>query len=170
VLWMGPEVSLNAIRCTVVSKDGTPTSFCVSRKEASCPSPPRSTFIGPFIYEAHASVLAAGLLAEVADHYRLNALCSGTSWLNSEEILSGVGPLLKGYRVRNVFTVDLKTLAAELRKLDIGELVVKKRGVDQVLVDKISRLKLNGSKKGILMVTRHGRHRRAILVERVREA
>ncbi len=170
VIWVGPGISRDAIRCTVIAKDAAQASFCISRKNAYCPPPPRSTYLGPYIYEAHATVLAAGLLFEVADHYRLKTLGPGVSWLNSKNVLRGVEPILKGYRVRNVFTVGLKSLAAELRDLDVGELVVKKRGVDQVLVDNISRLKLTGSKKAILMVTRHGRHRRAILVERMRDA
>ena len=170
IIWVGPELKTSTIRCTVVGKDGTATSFCVSAKDDNCPAPPVSTFVGPYIYEPHATVLAAGLVYEIAAHHKLKALCPGISWLNSDEILKGVEPLLKGYRVRGVFPVHLKSLAAELAEHDIGKLVVKKRGVDQVIVDRISRLKLKGSKKGTLMVTRHGRHRRAILVDRIRDA
>lgn len=170
ILWMGPDVAVSAVRSTVVAKDGRPVSFCVAVKEETCPGPPKSTFIGPYIYEPHATAIAAGLVNDIAAHYQLQALCSGISWLNSEETITGVDPLLRGYRVKGVFTVDLKSLAAELNDRDIGRLVVKKRGIDQVLVDKISRLKLKGSKKGILMVTRHGRLRRAILVERIRDS
>lgn len=86
--------------------------------------------------------------------------------MNSDRLLNEIEPILKGYRVDCVLPVDLKQIQKKLNELGVGQLVIKKRGVDQVLADKVSRLKLSGEGKATIMLTRHDGNRRAILVTR----
>ena len=123
--------------------------------------------IGPYIYEPHASVLAAGLGEVLAAKYSLQYLSRGVAYMNSDRELNDAEPILKGYRVDAVLPVDLKQIQKILTKMDVGQLVIKKRGVDQVLADNIARLKLKGTTKATIMLTRHNKSRRAILVTRM---
>ena len=87
--------------------------------------------------------------------------------MNSDRVLDDAEPILKGYRVDAVLPVDLKQIQKKLKSMNVGQLVIKKRGVDQVLADKVSRLKLDGSEKATIVLTRHNKSRRAILVTRL---
>ena len=87
--------------------------------------------------------------------------------MNGQSLLRDVEPILKCYRVDDVLPADLKLIQKKLKQHGVGQLVVKKRGVDQVLADRVSRLKLSGDRKATVMLTRHRRSRRAVLVTRM---
>ena len=87
--------------------------------------------------------------------------------MNSDRVLKKVEPILKGYRVDDVLPVDMKQIHKKLKDMNVGELVIKKRGVDQVLANNVSRLKLTGDQKATIMLTRHDKSRRAIMVTRI---
>ena len=85
----------------------------------------------------------------------------------SDRVLKNVEPILKGYRVDDVLPIDVKQIHKKLKDMKVGELVIKKRGVDQVLANNVSRLKLTGDQKATIMLTRHDKSRRAIMVTRI---
>lgn len=167
VLWAGPDVTESSRVATIVAKDG---AYCHFRFSDSEPMPEKCKMaetIGPYIYEPHASVLAAGLGETIAGKYSLEYLSRGIAYMNSDRVLDDAEPILKGYRVDAVLPVDLKQIQKKLKSMNVGQLVIKKRGVDQVLADKVSRLKLDGSEKATIVLTRHNKSRRAILVTRL---
>jgi hypothetical protein len=167
VLWMGPAVTEGSRTATIIAKDGQSCHFRFLDSEEK-PGPPKmAKQIGPYIYEPHASLLAAGLGEKIAAKYSLEYLARGVAYMNSDQLLNEAEPMLKGYRVDHVLAVDLKQIQKKLNKLGIGQLVIKKRGVDQVLADKVSRLKLSGDEKATVILTRHDRARRAVIVTRV---
>ena len=167
VLWAGPGIDSNMKVATVIAKDGARCHFKYSA-DATLPARAKmAESIGPYLYEPHASVLAARLGEALAHKYSLQYLSRGIAYMNSEKILSGVEPILKGYRVDDVLSVDLKQIHKKLKSMDAGQLVIKKRGVDQVIADKVSRLKLTGENKVTMILTRHDKSRRAILVTRM---
>jgi len=167
VLWAGPAVTESSRVATIVAKDGAHCHFQFSDSEPAPEKCEMAETIGPYIYEPHASVLAAGLGEAIAAKYSLKYLSRGIAYMNSDRVLNDAEPILKGYRVDAVLPVDLKQIQKKLRAMDVGQLVIKKRGVDQVLADKVSRLKLNGSEKATIVLTRHNKSRRAILVTRM---
>lgn len=167
VLWCGPRVESSEFRATVIDRDKSVHQFSSTQTEHS-PLPGIAAEIGPYLYEPHACVLAAGLLNCLAEQHQLQVLSHGVAYLNSDRALTGLAPILKCYRVDGIFPMDAKVLAKELNALNVGKLVLKKRGVDQVIADRIARIKLKGDKKVTLMLTRHAKSRRAILVTRLK--
>ncbi|QEG23448.1 class I SAM-dependent methyltransferase [Mariniblastus fucicola] len=168
VLWAGPGIEEDAKVATVVARDGARCHFrSVGAAQKTLPPTRYAETIGPYIYEPHASVLAGGLGDELAGKYSLEFLSRGIAYMNSEQPLEGVEPILKGYRVDDVLPVDLKQIQKKLKSLDAGSLIIKKRGVDQVLADNVGRLKLGGDQKITIILTRHQKSRRAILVTRM---
>ncbi len=167
MLWMGPELKQHQIRATVVSKDGSVASFGRSLEFVDAVPPPDIPDVGSYIYEPHATVIAAGLVHAIAAEHQLQRLCPTVAYLGSDRILNDVFPLLRGYKVLKVLPIDMKRLAAELKARDVGKLVIKKRAIDQVVSKKVARLKLEGDQTGTVILTRHQRHRRAIIVDRL---
>ncbi len=167
VLWAGPQVEEGARVATVVAKDGAHCHFRLPDSAEQVGPPKMAEEIGPYIYEPHASVLAAGLGEAIADKYSMQYLARGIAYMNSDRVHSSAEPILKGYRVDKVMQVDLKQIQKSLREMEVGHLIIKKRGVDQVLADNISRLKLSGDQKATIILTRHNKSRRAILVTRM---
>ena len=167
VLWAGPEIEEGSKVATVVAKDGMHCQFRVADSEEQPGPPTMAEEIGPFVYEPHASILAAGLGEALANRYRMQYLSRGIAYMNSDRVVPDAEPILKGYRVDKVMAIDLKQIQKTLNQMNIGQLVIKKRGVDQVLADNVARLKLSGDQKATIMLTRHDKRRRAILVTRL---
>lgn len=166
VLWAGRGIEHNSSVATIVAKDGEHRQFRFSGSATAPSKPELADVIGPYIYEPHASVLAARLGDAIAEKYSLKRLSRGIAYLNSEQLLPTAEPILKGFRVDDVLPVDLKQIHKKLKSMGVGNLVIKKRGVDQVLADKVSRLKLTGDQKATMILTRHNKSRKAILVTR----
>jgi hypothetical protein len=167
VLWCGPGIESDRTVATVLRKDAEVFQYSGFDPEEA-PSPVAADEIGPFLYEPHATVLAANLLSSIAKQHELQILTRGIAYLNSARELPDLSPLLKGYRVDKVLPVDLKILAKEFRAMNVGKLVIKKRGVDQLIANKIARIKLVGDEKATIVLTRHQRIRRAIFVTRLK--
>ncbi len=167
ILWAGPQIEEGSRVATIIAKDG---KHCHFRVADSCEKPEglkMAEEIGPYIYEPHASILAAGLGEALAHKYSMQYLSRGIAYMNSERVHNDAEPILKGYRVDKVMPVDLKQIQKTLKAMEVGQLVIKKRGVDQVLADNISRLKLSGDQKATIILTRLNKTRRAILVTRL---
>lgn len=169
VVWCGPQIEQPLVRATVIEKDSSVHHFASTDARRS-PLPKIAADIGPFLYEPHACVLAAGLLNCLAKQHELQILSHGVAFLNSDRALTSLSPILNCYRVDGVYPMDVKVLAKELNLRDVGKLVLKKRGVDQVIADRIARIKLKGSNKATLVLTRHNSSRRAILVTRLKSS
>ena len=167
VLWAGRDITENSSTATIVAKDGTCSHFRLSASDGTPTRPTKAETIGPYIYEPHASVLAAGLGEAVAAEHSLQYLSRGIAYMISDRVLKNVEPILKGYRVDDVLPIDVKQIHKKLKDMKVGELVIKKRGVDQVLANNVSRLKLTGDQKATIMLTRHDKSRRAIMVTRI---
>lgn len=166
VIWSGPGVETATRRATVVAKDGAFFQF-QHDEESPIEASPILDSIPQYIYEPHSSILAARLRDAVAQRYSLRPIARGVGYLGADSPLSGVEPLLKGYRVDEVLPADLKLIQKTLNAMNIGQIVLKTRGVEQTLADRVSRLKLKGTGKTTMMLTRHQQSRRALLVTRI---
>ena len=77
------------------------------------------------------------------------------------------GRCSKAIEWRSVLPADLKQIHKELQNRDTGQLVIKKRGVDNVLAEKVNRLKLSGDRRTTIILTRLKKNRRAIIVTKI---
>ncbi|MCA9791760.1 MAG: hypothetical protein KC910_08190, partial [Candidatus Eremiobacteraeota bacterium] len=76
------------------------------------------------------------------------------------------GELFSTFAIEAVLPAREKALRAELRKREIGQLEIKKRGVELDPDQFRKRLKPSGPNQGVLLVFRKGRGRLAVLARR----
>jgi hypothetical protein len=84
--------------------------------------------IGQFVYEPHATVLAAKVSATLADEHRLQAVTGGVAYLTGDNRIED--PAIVGFEVLDVLPLDVKQITAWLAQRNIGPIEVKKRGVE----------------------------------------
>ena len=72
-------------------------------------------------------------------------------------------PLLSEYRIAETLKLDLRQISAALRKYKVGEIIIKKRGVEQEIYNQLGRLKLAGENRATVIATRHLRRRIAFI-------
>jgi SAM-dependent methyltransferase len=109
---------------TVVDARGGPRTIVGS---------PATTFpvasrIGRFLYEPHAAVLAARLVATLCADHAWEAVSAQTAYLTSDQ--RAQEPACASFEVQEVLPLDRKQLRAYFRERQIGRLEVKKRGVE----------------------------------------
>lgn len=120
-----------------------------------------------YLYEPHPTVLAARLTDSLAREFNLRRTAKEIPYLFADEIVRH--GLLTGFQVLAVTRLDMKTILQSLRHYDIGQLELKRRGVDQVTAGKFSKFKSFGDQQATLFLTRVGRanKRKAILARRL---
>jgi hypothetical protein len=84
--------------------------------------------IGAYLYEPVATILAAKLAAAFAAELQLSAVTPGGGYLTADQLREH--SLLTPFRVRDILPFDLRKLRAYCRERQLGQLEVKKRGVD----------------------------------------
>ncbi|WP_062383971.1 THUMP-like domain-containing protein [Demequina iriomotensis] len=119
--------------------------------------------LGEWILEPDGAVIRAGLVGVLAEELGAHLVDPSIAYLTSDAAVST--PFARAYRVLERLPLDVKALAKELRARDIGTVDIKKRGVDLTPEQLRPRLKLKGSRRATLVLTRlEGRHA-ALLVE-----
>lgn len=120
--------------------------------------------IGEFVYDPCGAVLRAELLGTLARQLGATLVADRIAYLSND---TGVDtPFAQRFRVREVFPLDLRTIAGELRTRGIGKLEIKKRGVDVDPAQFRTKLKLAGPHYATLILTRGPKGRVAILADR----
>jgi SAM-dependent methyltransferase len=89
---------------------------------------PVAISVGHFVYEPHAAVLAAKLVATLCAEHAWEAVSAQTAYLTSDRFVAE--PACASFEVQDVLPFDRKRLRAYFRERQIGRLEVKKRGVD----------------------------------------
>ena len=123
-----------------------------------------------YLYEPHATVLAARLTDAMAVQYGARRSASDIPYLFSEEPIEH--PLLSGFRVVSVMPMDMKVIMKSLNKYDLGRLEIKRRGIDNITAAKFAKFKTKGSISATLILARVGKQdkRKAILAKRISKA
>lgn len=164
VLWFGEmAVHPGALTATCVNQDGSLEQISVAGDEID------STIfvaheIGPYIFEPHASVLAAKLTDTIANRHNLARLAAGIAYLTGDQPLST--SLMTRYKVLKTTALNVRSVAEELARLEVGQIEVKNRGAEKLLTEQFSRLKLDGPRRVSLLLTRHKRRGIAIIAKR----
>jgi SAM-dependent methyltransferase len=114
-----------------------------------------------YCYEADAALLAADLVGAAANPLRLARFASTHAWLTGSEPVEH--PALVGYEVLEVLPLKVKRIAEVLRGLGMGLLAIKHRAVTLDPADLMRQLRVPGDNQGVVMVTRRGEQRIALV-------
>lgn len=121
--------------------------------------------LGAYLYEPDGAVIRARLIGDLARSLDGHMLSDGIAYVTSDRAVTT--PFAQGFRVLDTMPLDVKRLAARLATDGIGTVEIKKRGVDVDPAQFRKRLRLRGSGRVTLVLTRlEGRHT-AILCERL---
>lgn len=118
---------------------------------------------GTYLYEPDGAVIRAGLVTTAAGLVDGWLLDPTIAYVGSNTLRHT--PFTRAYRVREVVTLDRRALRRRLAELDVGELVVKKRGVDLDPQALRRELRPSGSQPLTLVATRVNGQVRALLVD-----
>ncbi|WP_062518717.1 class I SAM-dependent methyltransferase [Demequina silvatica] len=122
--------------------------------------------LGAYLLEPDGAVIRAGLVGVLAERLEARLVDPQIAYLTCDAVPPAT-PFARAYRVIERLPLDVKVLAKELRARDVGTVDIKKRGVDLTPEQLRPRLKLRGSGRATLVLTRlEGRHA-ALLVEAV---
>jgi len=118
VLWLG-ELVTAARRATLLPGGHTLTSRPLAERVPLTPP-------GRYLYEPDAAVIRAHLVEHLAQDLGATKLDDQIAYLTADTLVET--PFATAYRVDEVMPFNLKRLNRRLRALDIGELIIKKRG------------------------------------------
>lgn len=164
VLWFGTVADKPGHRtATCIGNDGTIGQ--VSADESSLDDTVEVfDSIGRFIYEPHPSVLAAKLTDFVARKHGLKRFTVNIAYLTGDDAVND--PLLAQFEVLEVLPLNLRKTVDVLKSLRVGQIEVKKRGIEAVTAEQFSRMKLKGSQTATIILTRAGGKRVTVIAKR----
>jgi hypothetical protein len=118
-----------------------------------------------YVFDVDAAVLAGHLKGVLAAEHTLSALAEGPTYLTGPHPIADVA--LACFEVDNVLPYEPRKLARYLAERSIGQLEIKKRGVE-IDPEKLRRgLRLRGDNAAALLVTRIGRRSMAVVAHRI---
>lgn len=160
-LWFGPLARPGVRRAaTVIGAHGIAELVGAADAEDAEVGP-----LGAYLYEPDGAVIRARLIGDLARSLDGRMISEGIAYVSSDRAVTT--PFAQGFRVVDTMPLDVKKLAARLAADDIGTVEIKKRGVDVDPAQFRKRLRLRGSGRVTLVLTRlEGRHT-AILCERL---
>ena len=161
VLWFG-DLARQADQhvATVVNSQGVACSF---RGSAGVPLNPAEAVLS-YLYEPDATILAAGLAGAFAEQHQLSAITAGGGYLTSDHSMEH--SLVTRFRVRDVLPFDVKKLKAYCREHQLGQLEIKKRGVELQPHHLRRQIMSSGSEAAVILIAPVGEAVKAITAER----
>lgn len=164
VLWMGRAARNPGARsATYIGRDGKISRITVSELDLD-QTPAVFDTIHQYIYEPHPAVLASKLTEAIAIKYGLRRFTSSIAYLTGDVLVDD--PLLPRFEVLQILPMSLRKTGKALNALGVGEIEVKKRGIENVAKEQYDRLKLEGPHKATLMLTRLGKTRIVVIAKR----
>ena len=119
VLWLGELVTVPR-RATLLPGGQTLT-------EHPLPEPVPVRAVSRYLYEPDAAVIRAHLVEHLATELGLSQIDRQIAYLTSDALVQT--PFASVYEVEEVVPFGLKRIRARLRAREVGELVIKKRGI-----------------------------------------
>jgi hypothetical protein len=163
VAWHGALARQPGVcRATALSTDGS-----VARAIAGSPNQPKpyAPQFGRYLFEPDPAVLAAHLAGVLAEEHGLSAVSAGIAYLTGPTAIDD--PALACFEVREVMPLDLRLIAGHLREQNIGQLEIKKRGVEHDPATVRKQLHLAGDEAATLFLTKLGGKHVAIVARRI---
>jgi THUMP domain-containing protein len=127
--------------------------------------PPLAGAIEHYLFEPDAAVLAAGLGGALTAQHDLAAIAPGVAYWTGERIVADAA--LGCFEVQDVLPFRLKTLKTYLRQRGIGQVEIKKRGVEQDPAELRRQLDLAGPASATLLLARIDKRVIAIVARRL---
>ncbi|MBS3177151.1 MULTISPECIES: class I SAM-dependent methyltransferase [unclassified Pseudoclavibacter] len=121
--------------------------------------------LGAVLYEPDPAIIRARLIGDLARSLEATMISESIAWMTADTFAPS--PFASAFSVREVLPLHVSSLKSELRKRDIGVLEIKKRGVDIDPAEFRRRLALKGASSAVLILTRIGDKRVAILADRL---
>lgn len=156
VLWFGESRTAHS-RATLLPEGHTLTG----------PEPDHQA-VGPmleFLLEPDPAVMRAGLVRRLAEEVGAHQVDPRLALLTANHPLRT--PFGRGYRVLEALPFSEKALRAELRRLGVGQVTLKKRGSAVDTEALARRLRLGGSRMATVLLTRVLGQPLALIVERI---
>ena len=145
VLWLG-ELCTARRRATLLPGGHSLTGI---DQRGTVPVQP----VGPFLYEPDPAVIRAHLVERLALEIGASKIDDQIAYLTAGKWIDS--PFVTGYRVEQVMPFGLKRINRALRERDVGELVIKKRGLGIDPEQFRRRLKVgHGQTRTVLVLTR----------------
>jgi len=164
VAWFGELAQHPGQRAATILRDAsTPPATIVGRPNDD--AVPRATSVGGYVYEPHATVLAAGLVHVLAERHDLQSISPDLGYLTCDTRI--VDPTVAAFEVGEVLPLDTKRVKAALRRSRAGRLEVKKRGIDVQPQQLRRQLRVPGDQERTVLLTRFRGKSMAILARRV---
>ena len=120
--------------------------------------------LGQVIVEPDGAVIRARLIGDLARSLDARMLHPTIAYLTADTPVAT--PFGSTFIVEADLPLDIRTIKRELAARRIGELEIKKRGVDIDPAQFRTKLALRGEHRAVLILTRVGDRRRAILARR----
>jgi hypothetical protein len=117
-----------------------------------------------FVYEPNGAVIRARLIGEVARRLGGHMIDASIAYVSAEK--ASPTPFARGYEVLETTAVDPKAISRALATHDIGRVEIKKRGIDIDPATFRKKLTLTGSTAGVVILTRVGAKRVALIARR----
>lgn len=121
--------------------------------------------LGGVLYEPDPAIIRARLIGDLARSLNASMISETIAWMSSDEFTPT--PFASAFSVREVLPLHVSSLKGELRKRGIGVLEIKKRGVDVDPAEFRRKLALKGTASAVLILTRVGDKRVAVLADRL---
>ncbi|PHS18342.1 MAG: hypothetical protein COA78_02420 [Blastopirellula sp.] len=165
VAWFGKlALQPGQRKATKIDREGTPHSFTGQLGKRANTSADQ---VGQFVYEPDPAILAAELTDAIAVEFNLKRLMPRSVYLTADHPVKS--PLLSMFHLIECLPMDVKKIRKTLLQLEIGQLEIKKRGVDILPEAFRKKLKLKTELPGqaVLILTPTPEGNRAILCQRV---
>ena len=155
LLWFG-SLGSPGKRSAMMMKDGQILSFSGDPKiEAMVDEPKR------YIFEPDNALIRSHLMGEFANQNGLTLVSQSIAYLSGNQPADS--PWLKTYEVIERLPLDTKAIRRSLNAREIGQLEIKKRGIDLTPEELRPQLKLKGKNAATLILTKVGDARAAFI-------
>lgn len=162
-LWFGSARREGIARSALIL---TPTGHHELVAPADAPDAPVGE-LARFVYEPNGAVIRAHLIGDVARRLGGHMIDASIAYITAES--ASPTPFARGYEVLETTTVDAKTISRALASHDMGRVEIKKRGIDIDPAEFRKKLTLTGSSDGVVILTRAGARRVALIARRIDE-
>lgn len=148
-------------RATMLAPDGATWRSVVGLPNQPLPF---AADLDQYLFEPEPAVLASHLTSVLATEHGLSAFSSGIAYLTGPAAVDD--PALACFAVEEIMPIDMRKIAGRLRGRNIGQLEIKKRGVEHDPAAVRKQLHLDGEEAATLFLTKLGSKHTAILARR----
>ncbi len=160
VLWFGKLAREGVRRSALVIRDGRSSELTSAGDSEDA----ELGDLGTYLYEPDGAVIRARLIGDLARSLSANMISPDIAWMSSDLKLDS--PFASRFKVLEVQGFKIASLKKRLAELEIGELEIKKRGIDVDPAQLRESLRLRGTESATLILTRLAGKRVAIIANR----